>query len=51
MFMVPVHLPDTMLGRYIAFCASVPASSSASMAPRVSSGHSENDMLADFHIS
>ena len=50
-FMVPVQLPSTMFGRKVCFRLSVPLSSSASIAPPVSSGHSENDMFAAFHIS
>ena len=49
--MVPVHLPSTIFGKYIAFCSSVPTSSSASMAPCVSRGHSANARLAPCHIS
>ncbi len=50
-FMVPVQAPSTIFGRKVCFSASEPAVSSASIAPWVSSGQSENDMLAETHIS
>ena len=49
--MVPVQAPSTIFGRKTFFSASEPAVSSASIAPWVSSGQSENDMLAETHIS
>src|SRR5690242_5646833 len=49
--MVPVHVPCTIFGKYVFFSCGDPRSSSASTAPVVSSGHSENDRFADFHIS
>ncbi len=49
--MVPVHWPEISFGRKTWRCASLPAVSSASMAPSVSSGHSANDRLAEFSIS
>ena len=48
---MPVQTPATIFGRNIAFSASDPQSSSASIAPCVSSGHSANAMLAPCHIS
>jgi hypothetical protein len=50
-FIVPVHSPLTIFGRYVFFNASDPFISIASIAPPVSIGHSSNAMLAAFHIS
>ena len=49
--MVPAHSPLTSLGRYVAFCASEPESSRASMAPCVSMGQRVKETLAPFQIS
>ena len=49
--MVPVQVPSIIFGRKVACCSADPRSSSASIAPPVSSGQSENDRFADFHIS
>jgi hypothetical protein len=38
--MVPVQVPSTIFGRKVAFCSAEPRSSSASIAPPVSSGQS-----------
>src|SRR5260221_14791351 len=48
--MVPVHLPLTRFGRYVAFCASEPWRISEATTPAVSIGHRQNAMLAEFHI-
>ena len=50
-FAAAVLSPLTIFGKYIARCDSVPRSSSASIAPRVSMGQSANATLAPFHIS
>ena len=50
-FMVPVHSPDTIFGRYVRFCRSEPLRWIASIAPRVSMGQSAKAMFAPFHIS
>src|SRR6187401_3038930 len=50
-FIVPVHSPETIFGRYARFKASEPFSSIASMAPPVSIGHSSNAMFDAFQIS
>ncbi len=50
-FMVPVHSPDTSLGRYSDFCRGVPWVPMASMAPWVSIGHRPKAMLAAWIIS
>src|SRR6476619_3564121 len=49
--MVPVHLPDTMLGRNFLRTSSGPTWLIASMAPWVSMGQSLNARLAAPHIS
>ncbi len=48
---MPVQSPLTSFGRYVFCSAPEPRSSIASIAPRVSIGHSANDTLAPFHIS
>src|SRR5438270_1135574 len=50
-FIVPVHLPSIILGRYACFRASEPRSSKASTAPWVRSGQSEKLKFELFHIS
>ena len=45
-FIVPVHSPVTIFGRYSSRCSSLPWCSSMSIAPWVNSGHSEKAMLA-----
>ena len=50
-FIVPVHSPDTSLGRNTAFCRSVPWVLRASIAARVSIGQRPNAMLAPWIIS
>ena len=50
-FIVPDHSPVTIFGRYTSRCASLPLCSSMSMAPWVSSGHSEKPMFADVSSS
>ena len=45
--MVPVQRPDTMLGRYLAFCSSLPLISSDAMAPDVRPWNISNAWLAD----
>ena len=46
-FIVPVHVPSTILGRYIAFCSLVPWLMMAAMAPCVRPGYMAKAMLAD----
>ena len=48
---MPAHSPLISLGRYVAFCASDPESSRASMAPCVSMGQRVKETLAPFQIS
>ena len=43
-FIVPPHSPDTILGTYIAFCASDPLAISAAIAPCVRPGYIANAM-------
>ena len=50
-FIVPVHSPATIFGRYACFSASEPLSSIASIAPAVSIGQSSKAMFDAFHIS
>ena len=50
-FIVPVHSPEVIRGIQAACCSGVPATSSASIAPSVSSGHSARLKLALLLIS
>src|SRR5665213_1018487 len=45
-FIVPVHSPDTIFGRYAFLSSSLPASSIASMAPCVRSGQRSKAIFA-----
>src|SRR3954467_11044066 len=46
-FMVPVHSPDTIFGRNMLFCSSLPCTTSAAVAPMVRPPYIENAMLAE----
>ncbi len=50
-FIVPGHSPVSILGRYVWRSSSDPWCETASIAPCVSSGHSDNAMLALVSIS
>ena len=50
-FIVPDHSPATIFGRYTSRWASSPLCNSMSMAPWVSSGHTENPMFEDVNCS
>src|SRR5436190_1544794 len=50
-FIVPVHSPATIFGRYLRLSSSLPLSSIASIAPWVSIGHRSNAMFDACHIS
>ena len=46
-FMVPVHLPAIIGGKYVAFCSGEPCAYNAEIAPCVSSGYMAKDMFAE----
>ena len=50
-FIVPVHSPEIIFGKYISLISLEAAIVNASIAPLVSIGHKEKAWLAAFHIS